>query len=150
MDPCSSTKCSTDIIMLHNVLFGIEWHTCISVLFKYSKMSRFDFINVSNQTTYRYFCSIQRHLALTARPIISLVGLQFTPCPFPLPGVYNRAPPLTVRFRGPFPQQSVRGCTGRGRAPPRRTRFLWRADGPVDCRSTRGACRARPTTRSRC
>ena len=60
MDPYSSTKCSTDIMMLHIVLFGIEWHPCISILFK-SKMSKFDFINISNWTTYRCFYIIQRH-----------------------------------------------------------------------------------------
>ena len=56
MDPCSSTECSTDIIMLYNVLLCIEWHTYISILFKYTKMSKFDFINVSNACMYGVRC----------------------------------------------------------------------------------------------
>ena len=62
MDPCSSTKCSTDMMMLHNVLFCIEWHTYISILFKCTKMSKFDFTNVPNWTTYRCFYIIQWHI----------------------------------------------------------------------------------------
>jgi hypothetical protein len=69
MDPCSSTKCSTDIMMLHNVLFSIEWYTCISILFKYSNMSKFDFFSelCAPSTLRAYagrtvegFCSIER------------------------------------------------------------------------------------------
>jgi len=48
MDLCSSAKCTTDITMLHHVLFGFESYTCISISLKYFNMAKFDWVHVSN------------------------------------------------------------------------------------------------------
>ena len=49
-------------MMLHNVLFCIQWHTYVSILFKYTKMSKLDLINVSNYTTYRCVYILQWYI----------------------------------------------------------------------------------------
>ena len=51
--------------MLHNVLFCIEWHTYISILFKYTKMSKEALFIEAYQVTCMCTYPLKEHMYVT-------------------------------------------------------------------------------------